>query len=269
MTAVADARAHSEADGTAVEAFLRRIGAGHPGRPTLAALRRIHERHVLTVPFENLDFLLRMPIALGAAALPKIVEHRRGGGCYELNGCLAEVLRALGYDVTIYGARVYIDDVPGPLLGHLVLRVLAEDSPEPWLVDVGYGRSFRYPLRLDEREPQPDPQGVYRIAEAADGDLDVLRGDVPQYRLEPHPRTIEDFEPTLHWFRTAPESPFLTGLFCSLHTETGKITISGDTLVRLHEGQRTKTVLGSEAARRDAYRTWFGFDLAEVPEPPR
>jgi N-hydroxyarylamine O-acetyltransferase len=268
MTATVSDVATAPLDDVSVDAYLRRIGAPRPVRPTLAALRQVHERHVLSVPFENIDFTLHKPIGLGVHALPKIVERRRGGGCYELNGCLSEVLRALGYDVTVLGGRVADDGVLGPLLGHLVLRVVAEDSPQPWLVDVGYGRSFRYPLRMDSRVPQADPQGNYHIQQAPGGDLDVLRNGVHQYRVEMHPRTVEDFLPTLWWFQNAPESPFLTGLFCSLHTVTGKVTISGDTLVRLENGERTKSVLQNDEQRREAYRAWFGFELGELPRPP-
>ncbi len=52
-------------------------------------LRKLHERHLYSVPFENLD-IGRRPIVIDEAAfVRKIVEERRGGFCYELMGARA------------------------------------------------------------------------------------------------------------------------------------------------------------------------------------
>ncbi|UZJ29473.1 arylamine N-acetyltransferase family protein [Streptomyces endophytica] len=252
----------------AVDAYLHRMGTKRPERPTVAALHELHERHVLSIPFENIDFNLRLPINMGADAVPKITEQRRGGGCYELNGAFSEVLRALGYDVTVMSGRVVEDGELGPLMGHLILRVIAEDSPERWLVDVGYGRGFRHPLRLDSRAPQEDPQGTFELREAADGDLDVYRNGSHQYRFETRPRTVDDFRPTLWWFRSADDSPFLTQLFCTRPTPRGRVTLSGRKLVQVVDGTRTKEELADDEAVFAAYRTHFGFDLDALPTPP-
>ncbi|MFG3116808.1 arylamine N-acetyltransferase [Streptomyces sp. NPDC048197] len=252
----------------AVDAYLHRMGTKRPEKPTTTALRELHERHVLSIPFENIDFNLRLPINMGADAIPKITEQRRGGGCYELNGAFSEVLRALGYDVTVMAGRVLEDGELGPLMGHLILKVIAEDSPEPWLVDVGYGRGFRHPLRLDSRAPQEDPQGTFELREAPNGDLDVYRNGSHQYRFEPRPRTVDDFRPTLWWFRSADDSPFLTQLFCTRPTVQGRVTLSGRKLVQVVDGTRTKEELPDDEAVFAAYRTHFGFDLDALPTPP-
>ncbi|MER6307715.1 arylamine N-acetyltransferase [Streptomyces sp. NPDC001657] len=252
----------------AVDAYLHRMGTKRPEKPTTAALRELHERHVLSIPFENIDFNLRLPINMGADAIPKITEQRRGGGCYELNGAFSEVLRALGYDVTVMAGRVLEDGELGPLMGHLILKVFAEDSAEPWLVDVGYGRGFRHPLRLDSRAPQEDPQGTFELREAPNGDLDVYRNGSHQYRFETRPRTVDDFRPTLWWFRSAEDSPFLTQLFCTRPTARGRVTLSGRKLVQVVDGTRTKEELPDDEAVFAAYRTHFGFDLDALPTPP-
>jgi N-hydroxyarylamine O-acetyltransferase len=252
----------------AVDAYLHRMGTKRPERATGAALRELHERHVLSIPFENIDFNLRLPVDIGADAVPKITEQRRGGGCYELNGAFSEVLRALGYDVTVMAGRVLENGELGPLMGHLILRVIAEDSPEPWLVDVGYGRGFRHPLRLDSRAPQEDPQGTFELKDAPHGDIDVYRNGSHQYRFEPRPRVVDDFRPTLWWFQNSADSPFLTQLFCTRPTAEGRVTLSGRKLVRVADGQRTKEELPDDAAVFDAYRTYFGFELDTLPHPP-
>jgi len=63
--------------------------------------------HLLAVPFENLSIHRREPIVLSDDALfEKIVQRRRGGFCYELNGLFAALLRALGFNVTMLSAEV-------------------------------------------------------------------------------------------------------------------------------------------------------------------
>src|SRR5438132_13873753 len=89
------------------EAYLERIGYRGPTRPSSRVLRRLHRRNLLTIPFENLDIHLHRPIILNEAALyDKIIQHRRGGFCYELNGSFASLLKKLGFKVSILSACV-------------------------------------------------------------------------------------------------------------------------------------------------------------------
>jgi N-hydroxyarylamine O-acetyltransferase len=89
------------------KAYLERIGYRGPTRPSLDVLRRVHRKHLLSIPFENLDIHLHRPIILSQAAFyNKIITHRRGGFCYELNGSLAILLKRLGFKVSMLSARV-------------------------------------------------------------------------------------------------------------------------------------------------------------------
>lgn len=257
-------------DGKSVDAFLKRIGAKRPRRPTSEALRELQRRHILSVPYETIDLHWGRPMRFGADAFDKIVRDRRGGVCYELNGLFCELLRALGYEVTVLGGRVVDEGRFGPVLGHMVMRVLAEDSPSPWLVDVGYGHGFRLPLRFDSRAPQQDPHGSYRLVDAPYGDVDLYRGEVHQYRVETRPRVLDDFQEMAWYFETAADSPVLLRLYATMATEHGRVTIIGNTLIRRDRGQRGKEVLGSRAELLAAYREHFGFQLDRLPAiPPR
>lgn len=255
-------------DATTVDAYLRRMGAKRPDRLDAEALAYLHERHVLSIPFENVDFAFgrpSLPIGLGEPALEKIIGRGRGGCCYELNGAFFTLLSALGFDVEPMGARVLEDGEFGPLLGHLCLRVRTEDSADPWLADVGYGHAFRRPLPLRAGTPHQDPQGTFELVEAPKGDLDLHRDGELQYRLEPRTRALADFAPTMWWFRSADDSPFLARQVCSMPTPDGRVTLAGRTLTRTENGVRTKEELADEAAVRAAYRTWFGIELDTLP----
>lgn len=248
--------------GAQIDAYLDRLGARRPAGPDRAALHELHQRHLRSVPFENLSVHLGEEIKLDPAALvDKLTRARRGGFCYELNGAFGALLTALGYPVTLLAARVHGEDGYGPLFDHLALRV---DAPEPWLVDVGFGRHSEFPLRLDERGDQRDPGGVFRVERTPDGDLDVLRDGEPQYRLETRPRTLADFEIACWWQRTSPKAHFTRSLVCSLLTETGRVTLSDHTLVTTDAEGRRQTELPDEALL-DAYRDLFGITLAQPP----
>ncbi|WP_395295935.1 arylamine N-acetyltransferase [Kitasatospora hibisci] len=250
------------------DAYLARIGVPAPGgRPSPEALAELQLAHLQAVPFENLSIHLGEPVVLEPGALvEKVVTRRRGGFCYELNGSFAELLRSLGYGVSLLSARVFDGDRPGPPFDHLALRV---DLDEPWLVDVGFGRFSRQPLRLDERGPQADPAGEFALVPSGDDELDVLMGGKPQYRLNLRPYPLADFVPTCWWQTTSPDSHFTRSTTCTLPTAGGgRVTLSGTRLIRTAaDGTRSEELL-DEAGASAAYRTLFGITLDRLPVAP-
>lgn len=250
-----------------VDAYLDRIGAQRPRRADINALRYLQERHLRSVPFETIDFSLREPIALGTAAVDKIVRRGRGGGCYELNSAFALLLEALGFTVRLLPGRVlHTGTHPkwGELNGHMNIRV---DCYEPWIVDVGFRWSSRGPLRLNSRLPQQDPHGTFELSGTPEGDVEVALDGIPRYLLESRPRSLADFGPTLWWFRTCPDSPVHTGMWVSLVTGTGRISLSDRTISRIVDGQRSSEVL-DDARLLEALRTEFGIEIDRLPPLP-
>lgn len=251
-----------------IDAYLRRIGIERPAGPTTRALRDLHLAHLRSVPFENLSIHLGEDIELTDQALvTKVVEARRGGFCYELNGAFAALLRALGFDVTLLQARVYDDaGMPGIPYDHLALRVRTEDGGD-WLADVGFGAHSHLPLAFADRCGQADPGGAFRIAEAPEGDLQVLKDDKPQYLVDRRPRALADFKVGAWYHRTSPDSHFTRSLVCSRITESGgRITLGGRTLTTTVDGERRTTELTTEAEVLAAYDRHFGIVLEREPE---
>jgi len=116
-------------DEQALAGYLRRIGVTRPPAADEAALRELHQAHLLAVPFENLSIHLAEPISLAPAdLLDKIVVRGRGGFCYELNGAFALLLEALGAQVRRVAARVHSQDGLGPPFDHLALVVGLPDG---------------------------------------------------------------------------------------------------------------------------------------------
>ncbi|MEV0675729.1 arylamine N-acetyltransferase [Actinosynnema sp. NPDC050436] len=241
-------------DTATVDAYLDRIGATRA-----CTLVELHERHLASVPFENLDIHLGEPIALtGDALVDKVVHRRRGGFCYELNGAFAALLTALGHPVEMLSAKVFADGVFGPPFDHLALRV------GDLLLDVGFGRFAVRPLDLADRADQTDSEGVFRLVDTPEGDLDVLHGGVVQYRLELRPRALEEFRATCWYQQTWPGSPFRRGARCSLPTPGGRVTVAGDRLIVTEGDERWERVLDDDGIIA-AHAEHFGIVLDRVP----
>ncbi|NUT46922.1 MAG: arylamine N-acetyltransferase [Saccharothrix sp.] len=241
-------------DDRTLDAYLARIGASRT-----STLTELHERHLAAVPFENLSIHLGESIVLDEDLLvEKVVERRRGGFCYELNGAFAALLKALGHDVRLLSAKVFMNGVYGPPFDHMALRVGDR------LVDVGFGRFALRPLDLVGRDEQHDPAGVFRLVDTPEGDVDVLFDGVPQYRLELRPRGLEEFRATCWYQQTWPGSPFRRGTTCSLPTPTGRITIADHTLITTTgDGKVTERL--DDDALLEAYAEHFGIVLDRVP----
>lgn len=254
-------------DDKTVAAYLDRIGARRPAALDAAALRELHRAHLLTVPFENLSIHLGEPIVLdGDLLLDKVVARRRGGFCYELNGSFALLLRALGAEVTMVSARVYGGGgALGPPFDHMALLVRCPGGSGPWLADVGFGNHSDYPLSFGSRAGQDDPGGLFRLADAPEGDVDVFKDGEPQYRIEQRERALADYVPTCWYQQTSPSSHFTQSTICSRLTDDGRVSISGRNLIRTSDGIRAEEEIPGDAALLAAYRDHFGIVLDQVP----
>jgi N-hydroxyarylamine O-acetyltransferase len=256
-------------DDETVAAYLNRAGVTEPTAGDAAGLRVLHRAHQLTVPFENLGIHLAEPISLNEPDLiDKIVRRHRGGFCYELNGAFALLLEALGAQVSRVGARVHGEAGLSPPLDHLALIVRLADGTGPWLADVGFGSHSDYPLLLDARDDQDDPAGRFRLADAAEGDIDVLKDGRPQYRLETRAVSLADCVPTCWWQQTSPLSHFTQSTICSRRTPGGRVSISGRLLIQTEHGTRTEQQLDTDDALLAAYRDHFGVVLSRLPDDP-
>ena len=91
------------------ERYLRRIGIKETTFLVNAeSLKFLQKQHLLHIPFENLDIHWKRPILLDTGKFyEKIIEEKRGGFCYELNGLFYELLTEIGFQCKIISARVF------------------------------------------------------------------------------------------------------------------------------------------------------------------
>ncbi len=196
-----------------LDAYCSRIGYTGARTPTLDTLNAIVERHVATIPFENLDVLCGRPIDLSASALEdKLVARQRGGYCFEQNGFLLLVLEAMGFAVRPLSARVRFERPRGviPPRTHLFVRV--EIEGETWLADVGVGGlSLTGAIRLALHDEQRTPHEPRRIVRDGPLYLHQVRfgaewHDVCEFTLEEMPPIDRELA---NWYTsTHPDSRF-------------------------------------------------------------
>ena len=246
-------------------------------KPTLPLLQSLHEAHMLAVPFENLSIHYGQPIVLRDDLLyEKIVTRRRGGFCYELNGMFAWLLGRLGFAVTLLSAEVGgADGSFSAPFDHLTLLVHQLDGAD-WLADVGFGDSFRCPLRFKPGSEQDGADGhVYRLRES-----NALAAEnagqpywlveqrpaprqpwEPVYRFTLQPHDLSDFTERCHYQQTSPESHFTQKRICSLALPDGRISLSNLRLITTLHGVREERELASEADYRAVLAGRFGVVL--------
>jgi N-hydroxyarylamine O-acetyltransferase len=249
-----------------IERYLERIGYQGGTDPTIETLRKLHRRHLLSVPFENLNIPLGRAIELDLAMIyGKIVGEARGGFCYELNGLFWWLLSSIGFNVTRLSARVIRDGTPGPEFDHLVLLVALEDR---WLVDVGFGDSFLEPLMLDSSEPVVQGDGELRLRPGREGITFERRGDTGEwaqrYVFSLLPREYTEYAGMCRHHQTSPESHFTMGWLSTRITPTGRVTVSNGRLIESKGRRRTETEISgpTECGRLLAKHT--GVNLADA-----
>jgi N-hydroxyarylamine O-acetyltransferase len=201
-----------------LDAYFERIGFGGEGAPRLDTLFALHFAHATTIPFENLDIQMGLPIPLDLASLQdKMVRRRRGGYCFEHNTLFLAVLRDMGFEVMPCEARVRLGAAEPLPRTHMLLLVTLHE--ERWLCDVGFGgEGLLHPVRVDG-ELHRQFLNAYRVV--GEGHLGVLQsrhgGDwIDLYAFQSEPRIPVDFEMANHFTSTHPQSRFVTTLTAQL-----------------------------------------------------
>ena len=248
-----------------VKTYLERIGYGGPTRPSVNILRKLHRRHLLSIPFENLDIHLNRPIILSKAAFyDKIIKHHRGGFCYELNGSFASLLKKLGFNVSMLSARVARKGGGfSPDFDHMTLLVQLK---EPWLADVGFGDSFTEPKRLDIFSPQTDYGKDYRFT-PKDGWTLLSRRTTgngmwePQYLFSLQRRKLEDFVPRCRWQQTSPSSRFRKSRICTRLTSNGRLTLTDAKFIVTRGSKKVERPIKNTIGFTALLHRHFGIDL--------
>ena len=264
--------ASAETTGIDLAGYLHRIGYSDPVEPTVETLHALVAAHNRSIPFENLDPLMGIPVAdLGPAALTdKIVHRRRGGYCYEQNGLMGYVLDEMGYGVERLAGRVVWMNAGGalPAQTHQVLSVTVPGVDGRFLVDVGFGgQTLTSPIRLEAGPVQRTRHEPYRLREHGDGFLleAEVRGEwqaLYTFTARPQPRI--DLEVGSWYVSTHPDSVFVVGLSAAIATDDARWNLRGRNLAIHRAGHTERIRFDTAADVLDALTDRFGIDLADL-----
>ncbi len=247
-----------------LDAYLARIGVGRPVSLDVEGLSRLHRAHLMAFTWEALDAFMGWPSAIApAAAFAKMVEGKRGGWCYEMNGLFGAALAALGFRVTRLCGAVDREIIGDLVIGnHLALRV---DLDRPYLADVGLGDGIVEPVPLAVG-PISQHGFEFSISPTDDGWL----------RFKNHPRGMAhsfDFRPdysddakmaaTLGWLTQDPGSPFTNALAILRHTADGYTALQNDCLRRVTAAGISEQRITSADHLADTLETTFDIDVPQ------
>lgn len=248
------------------ELYLKRIGFEGVVKNDYNTLKQIQYNHLLTVPYENIDITSKKPLRLDSQSLyEKIVVDRRGGYCFELNGALGALLRALDFSVTDCMARFLKGETEIPMRRHRVLKVNCDDGL--FLCDVGVGMdSPIYPVKLDTDEIQHIGNEQYKVTkddffgtvinQCFRGTWDRFFAFTDEQQLD-----IDYIMPSFYC-ECHPDSIFNKDDMLAILTPFGeKNRVSGINLTYWDENGKHKTVIENEDIRKEVLLKYFGIDL--------
>ena len=223
------------------DAYLQRIGCAGLSEVCKETLDKLIYMHQCTVPFESLDIFAGCPeVPLdGASLYNKIVERRRGGFCYELNGLFVMLLRAMGFDAYSCMCRVAANRTVLSNLFHRGTVVRLEGKQ--YLCDVGLGGPMApFAVEIsDKRQTQhgetywiePTYEGWYLQKRLAS---DGSESNVIIFAAMPFLGT--DFIPYCNTLINTPGTAFRTTRMVNLRTENGNYNLRGNTLTITDSG---------------------------------
>jgi arylamine N-acetyltransferase len=258
-----------------LNAYFDRINYRGAAEPNLDALQDLVTAHTRTIPFENLDPIMRVPVDdLSPEALTdKLVHRRRGGYCYEQNGLMGYALAEVGFRVRRLAGRVIWmlpPRAPLPAQTHTVLAVSFPGSQGSYLVDVGFGgQSPTSPLRIETGSVQQTTLEPYRLEDRGDGLLlqARIRDEwVPLYEFMTRTAPEIDLKVGCWFVSTHPSSHFVTSLMVARVTDDARMNLAGRDLTIHRAGASEKFRLDDAAAVVDTLRDRFGINVADAGE---
>ncbi|RED16264.1 arylamine N-acetyltransferase family protein [Parasphingopyxis lamellibrachiae] len=194
---------------TQLSAYLDTIGFTGMPKTDLATLTAVHRGHVENIVWENIDVALGRPLTRDPVdAFEKIVDRKRGGWCYEMNGLMGWMLEAIGFQVTWLAGAVNRAARGDEMIGnHLVMLVQLD---RVYVADAGFGKGLIEPAKLTEGSFAQGPahfrlEKIDSIWWRFHGHEGVMP---PSFDFAPGITDISLLEARNQWQQSHPDSPF-------------------------------------------------------------
>lgn len=248
-----------------LDAYFERIGYGGPTRTDFETLAAIHRGHVTAIPYENLEIQLGREKTIGEGAFfDAIVERRRGGWCYDMNGLLTTVLRELGFTVTRVGGAVARKLIGDDAVGNHMVG-LVDIGGVRYVADVGLGDGPVEPFELTEGSWAEGPLG-YTLERLDDGWWrfhNHAHSLAPTFDFTEAPRTLDWYRPVCARLQVDPRSPFVNYAMAFRRTPDGARSLRDTTLFEVTGASGTERQIDDENEYASLITELLGCDLGE------
>jgi len=252
-----------------LRSYLHRVGFSGNVRPSPGTLAALLRCHVLSIPFENLDVQLGIPLTTAVeAAFDKIVQRERGGWCYEQNGLFGWALSEVGFHVTRVAAAVRREERGADALAnHLCLLVRIPDNPESvYLADVGFGGSMIEPIPLEasRHDQAPFQIGLRQLDDGHWQFTEKTSADTVSYDFLAEPGDESAISEKCVRLQTDPDSSFVLNVVAQKRTPETHISLRGRVLtINTASGKESRT-LQSRDEFAGTLRNEFQLDVREA-----
>lgn len=234
-------------------------------------LSAIMRQQLFTVPFENTQVQAgSTPSLKPENIVTKIIEHKRGGYCYEVNGLFALALEAMGVDYYFVAARPMFYSTMRPKTH---MAIIVELDGERYLCDLGfgsYGLRAPFPVSQLDVEIQQDSD-AFKLTQTGEREY-CLQAKVNgawanQFGFDFYPQEWIDFSPANHMNATHHDSIFVQKLLIVQHHEQGRTILFGSNLKHMLAGATSHTEHIDKADLHDIVLREFGLQMPYTAPP--
>jgi N-hydroxyarylamine O-acetyltransferase len=243
--------------------YLNRINYTGDIQTDLKTLNALMSHQLQGVPFENTEVQAgRIPSLVLEDIYTKIVTHKRGGYCYEVNGLFAMALSAIGFEWYFSGARPMFYPTRRPKT-HMVVVVIL--NGESYLCDTGFGGyGLREPLKVIETITSEQNGDQFRL-DFVDEEfvLSSLVNDewMPQYGFTLTPQEWIEFSLANYFNATHPDTIFTQKKLAVMQTPTGRKILVDNSLKIINKGITTVSEVEYTAAAQKHFGLQKGSTL--------
>lgn len=246
-----------------LQAYLARIGYSGNPKPDFDTLIALTRLHMEAFPYENFDVQLGRRLTRDPrAAFVKMVEHGRGGWCYEFNGLFVWMLEAVGFHVLHLAGAVMREAGGDKMIGNHLVPIVELDRL--YLADPSMG--IFEPVPLAEG---PIALGFRRYA--------LEQAPHGWWRFRNHPGalppsfdfSLEVAEPAIldaacEWLQADSGSPFVRHAILQRHSLDRMESLVGRTHTVISADGECVEELASREAYERAARERFGLVLPDA-----
>jgi len=250
--------------------YFERIGFSDEVKINIETLEKLNYLHTLSIPFENINPFLKIPVQIDINSIQKkLINNKRGGYCYEQNTLFFHILTEIGFHVQPLAGRVVWNDSIDAItsLTHMFLVVTLNEIE--YLVDVGFGaQTLTSPIQFVLNLGQKTSLEIYQIIEF-ENDF-VLQTKInnewkSMYRFNRNKQYFVDFEIGNWYTSTNPNFIFTKILYLAKPSENGRVSLINTTFKKHYQNGKIETTkIGSIEELKQIITSQFNLELPEV-----